>query len=699
MQANITQTERDQLAKQVEDYQLFKDFMLSIGSILELDKLLTVLVERLVSQLGARRALLLVNDGENHLNFGAVNPPLADAALQDLLEKYVINLFTSAEYPVIVDWGDGKAVELTADNSADHLTLDWLYSTLKPPHLAALPLIADNQLLGVLCLESDTPLLSAEPHERVMLLAQASAAALKNAKRYSETVAQASAHMHELYILRQIDRELNDNIELDYVFNMALDWALRFTNANAAALSLYDQENDHLRLVSRYGYDLVNQEMENLRPFRGGISHRVARSGRPEVVPDVSLDKDFYRLASFANSQISVPVTREDRVIAVITVESRKINGFTDEHLEFVEKLAARAGVAIDNARLFAETKREQEKLSHILNNTADIVIVTGTDDQLVLINPSAFQALRLYPEEDYVGRSFLDALAHTPIVEVYRRARASGESVIAEVTLLDNRTYHMNLTRHEHIGWIIVMHDITPFKEMDRLKSELVATVSHDLKQPLAVMNGYTELLLLHRQLDETGINFIEMVRKSIQNMRQLIDDLLDLAKIEAGVKLDLQPTNLRGIIGECIEALEPRILTKKLKVTTELAEALPTVMADTARLQQILLNLIGNAVKYTPPEGEIHVMAEPRDHTLRVSVRDNGMGISPEDQTHIFDRFYRVRRPETDSIEGTGLGLAIVKSLVEAHEGKIGLESRLGEGSTFTFTLPVYDTEPPAS
>src|SRR5690606_19382384 len=112
--------------------------------------------------------------------------------------------------------------------------------------------------------------------------------------------------------------------------------------------------------------------------------------GKSEVVPDVSMDKDFIRVTSFTNSQISVPVTREDRVIAIITVESRKINGFSDEHLEFVEKLAARAGVAIDNARLFAETKREREKLSHILSNTADIVIVTALDDRIILINPAA---------------------------------------------------------------------------------------------------------------------------------------------------------------------------------------------------------------------------------------------------------------------------------------------------------------------
>src|SRR5690606_9230182 len=167
-------------------------------------------------------------------------------------------------------------------------------------------------------------------------------------------------------------------------------------------------------------------------------------------------------------------------------------------------------------------------------------------------------------------------------------------------------------------------------------------------------------------------------------------IDDLLDLAKIESGIRLDLQPVDVKELVDECIEALQPAIMSKAMQVSTQITDDIPPLLADRARLQQILLNLISNAVKYTQPEGRVQVLAEPRDTTIRIIIQDNGMGISPEDQAHIFERFYRVRRPETDSIEGTGLGLAIVKSLVEAHRGKIGLESRLGEGTTFFVTLP---------
>src|SRR5262249_31052291 len=157
-----------------------------------------------------------------------------------------------------------------------------------------------------------------------------------------------------------------------------------------------------------------------------------------------------------------------DRVIAVITLESKKLNGFTDSHLDFVAKLATRAGVAIDNARLYEEAIREREKLSHILSNNADVIILIGTDDRLMLINQSALAAMHLYPTENYVGRSIFETFDNETFQEAYRQAKASGENVTQEVVMPNERVFYSNLRLHEGIGCIIVMHDITPFKEMD---------------------------------------------------------------------------------------------------------------------------------------------------------------------------------------------------------------------------------------
>ncbi|MEQ8673507.1 MAG: HAMP domain-containing sensor histidine kinase [Aggregatilineales bacterium] len=229
--------------------------------------------------------------------------------------------------------------------------------------------------------------------------------------------------------------------------------------------------------------------------------------------------------------------------------------------------------------------------------------------------------------------------------------------------------------------------------KEMDRLKSELIATVSHDLKQPLSVMRGYLDLLQMKNTFDTSSENFVNMIDRSIQNMRQLIDDLLDLAKIESGIDLSLEPVSLNALITEVVETNSSTAIQKSMTVNTDLSENLMMVKGEQNRLHQIFNNLIGNAIKYTPPEGKVDIKMEKRGDSVRVSVQDNGLGISPEDQAHIFERFYRVRRPETESIDGTGLGLAIVKTLIEAHQGTIRLESTLGEGTTFYVTLPLSE------
>ncbi|MAS33198.1 MAG: hypothetical protein CL610_04270 [Anaerolineaceae bacterium] len=674
---------------------LFQNLVLSVGTVLDLKSLLKQLAAQVNIHLPASQCLILVADEDDPvLRFGALHPAPSDTRTQQMLESLSLGLFNSSS-PIIADWIAGNPFTLTAENTADQPELGWLLTMMAVDEVVGQPLMNRDELVGVILLALNEE--GGEALEsRLAAVTAAGALTIQNARIYSRTVHQAEAHMRELTILRQIDRELNDTIEPHHVFQMTLDWALRFTNAQAASIGLYDQETDELRIITTYGYDTSLEELQYLRAQSSSIAHRVARSGRAEIIPNVADDKDYIRGANQTQSQLSVPIRREDRVISVISVESKKLNGFSDEHLDFVEKLAARAGVAIDNARLFDTTAREREKLSHILNNTADVVIVLGLDERLILINPAAFSALRLYPYENYVGRRFEEIFPNTPLMDAYKRAQNGTDPLVEEVEVASGRIFHMNVTTQENVGRIIVMHDITPFKEMDRLKSELIATVSHDLKQPLAVMNGYIELLLMHRKLDENGLGFLDMVRKSIQSMRQLIDDLLDLAKIESGIQLNMEPVDVKSLVDDCLESLQPNILGKALRVVADIPDDLPFLLADRARFQQILLNLTSNAVKYTQTDGEIQIRAEHRDKMVHIVVKDNGMGISAEDQTHIFERFYRVRRPETDNIEGTGLGLAIVKSLVEAHKGQIGLESRLGEGTQFFLKLPVAVDDP---
>lgn len=668
-------------------------------TLLSFDGFLKELITSIVNYVHCDRAiLLLANDQGDALEFATSNYRLSSPDRQSHLETLRLSIENTDDEPLVNAWAAGSDVMAQADMVSSTSTAGWLAQIIQSTGFFSAPFVVADKLLGVVIIDnivSGVPL-SVSHRDALTTIVRYATVPLQSAYAHRKIVRQLANTVTEMSILNQIDRELNDTIELNAVFQMTLDWALRFTNANAASLALYNQEDDELRYLAEYGYDISREQLALLRKEYGpGLALRVARSGHAEIVPDVTMDKDFVPISTSTRSQLSVPVMREDRVVAVITVESRRLNGFTDAHLVFVENLATRAGVAIDNARLYDEAVREREKISHILSNTADVVMAVGNDDRLILLNQSALAALQLYLNESYVGRVIFDAIDHTPLLDVYRRAKALGENSVEEVVMPNGRVFHANLKYNASIGWIIVMHDITPFKEMDKLKGELIATVSHDLKQPLSVMNGYIELMLMQQSVTPQGMHSVQMIRRSIQNMRQLIDDLLDLAKIESGIHLQLQPIEINTVVNDCIDSLRPAAQNKSLTITVENMDGVPCVIGDYSRLRQILMNLIGNAVKYTPPEGQVNVRTEPRGNMLRVIIQDNGLGISPEDQIHIFDRFYRVRRPETDSIEGTGLGLAIVKSLVEAHRGQIGVESTLGEGSMFYITLPISETE----
>lgn len=690
---DVTQPSAETMRTQVKRLETLQKLAMSLGTTLELKSLLPNLISEIGALVDHRKILVLVStEDAAGLRYGAASFKLPEKLDRSTLADAVFTTYNGEKDPVIGPWLRGEMTDVKTAEVADDSQVKSLVVMFELGDFFSLPLLLNERLVGVIVIEPEKPESVSDDHRALFrMIAVTLAIAVDNARRYSKTVAELESTVFEMNILQQIDRELNDTIALDIVFRMTLDWALRFTNAHAALLALYDEDEDQLRIITHYGYELDATKLQTMRAGQnGGITLRVARTGRTEATPDVSLDSDYIMVEANTRSQMSVPVIREDRVIAVITLESKKLNGFEEKHVEFVQKLATRAAVAIDNARLFTETEREKEKLSHILSSIGDVVIVIGLDDNVILINESAISALRLYSDKEYVRQPVTTVLEHTPLMDVYRRAKILDETNVEEVDLPNARTYHCKISPHEGIGWIIVLQDITPFKEMDKLKSELIATVSHDLKQPLSVMTGYLDLLEMKNKFDEQSSNFVNMIDRSIRNMRQLIDDLLDLAKIESGIELKLGPVQVANVINECLEAVKPAAENKSMTITTDIPPNLPPVRGEQARLRQIFENLISNAVKYTPPEGKVHIFAESRGLTIRVSIKDNGLGIGPEDQAHIFDRFYRVRRPETDSIDGTGLGLAIVKTLVEAHHGKIGLESRLGEGSTFYVTLP---------
>ncbi len=665
----------------------------TLGTILDLKPLIKATAPFIQELSGCHHCLIMMNDPESYaLGFGTLVPALEHKNEQNDLRSAYINVYNGEDDPVIGQWLVGKPIAIDNQTASQSRVAGFLQFE-SFDNLYSFPFYSHEKFIGVMVLNYQGTSIDSTKISLLQAVTDTISITLENALKHNQTVRQLADNMTELNILRQIDEELKDTIELRRVFKMILDWALRFTNAHASALALYDVDKDTLRVMEHYGYDLNNSLLKVIEEdHTGGITHRVARFGQVEVIPDVAMDKDYVAINPKIRSQLSVPIMREDRVVAVLTLESEKVNAFDDGHLSFIDVLSQRAGVAVDNARLFTETRWEQEKLALILESIKDSVIVVSPEQRIVLINPSALSALQLYNNADrYIGQRFQDVVDDQEIKEFFYKALETDQGSIAEFELPNGNFYYANIAKQAGVGWIIIMQDITPFKETDKLKSELLATASHDLKQPLSVMRGYVDLLNMTNEFDERSTRFMDSLQLAIRNMQRLIDELLDLAKIESGLQLEIESVDLTAVLNDCVSVVKSKAEEKSLKINLEVPPDLPEVQGDRFRLGQIFNNLVGNAVKYTPASGRVNIYAEKRGLVLRISVQDTGIGISPEDRAHIFDRFYRVRRPETDGIEGTGLGLAIVKSLIEAHQGKIDLESKLNHGSTFHVTLPI--------
>jgi signal transduction histidine kinase len=277
-------------------------------------------------------------------------------------------------------------------------------------------------------------------------------------------------------------------------------------------------------------------------------------------------------------------------------------------------------------------------------------------------------------------------------LVAALDEAREAKNSIVREIATPDGRTLYASVSPVHDVGWVVVMQDISSLKELDKLRTQWVAAVSHDLKNPIAAVQLSAGLMEKAGPLNDVQRGILEKMQRGSERLRSLVTDVLDLARLEAGPALRLGAVNPVQVVAEAISDAETLAADKGLTLMTDLPPELPLVRGDAALLGRVMANLLSNAIKYTPSDGQVTVRAKPEDGKLQIDVVDTGRGIPPEAQPHIFDRFYRVLGDDEEA-EGTGLGLSIVKSIVEKHGGEIWVDSEEDAGSTFSFTVPVSE------
>jgi PAS domain S-box-containing protein len=394
---------------------------------------------------------------------------------------------------------------------------------------------------------------------------------------------------------------------------------------------------------------------------------------RPELI------KSIFRLG--ITGYLAPPLKTDD---IVDTVE----NSLRHAHRigDWLRREVRRTTSSLKKRAQISETERA--RLEMVFNSIHDSVMILDEDGLIVFVNPAFCRTFGVTASE-VVGRHPLEIMKNPDILDLVKQPYTQNLLRFHEVSFPDGRVGNAQLTQIPDIGFALTMHDITDLKEMDRIRSELVHTVSHDLRSPLTSVIGYTELIDRSGSLTDTQREFLKRIQESVQHITSLINDLLELGSVEAGLDTSREFVQLDSILNYTLEMLQGQIRAKHITVQTEISPVLPALRANPVRLRQVFDNLVGNAIKYSSDHGAVNVAMRAEDDQIIMQVTDNGPGIPPKDQSHIFDKFYRASNVSSKS--GSGLGLAIVKSIVEAHQGRVWVESVMGRGSSFFVVLPV--------
>ncbi len=335
-------------------------------------------------------------------------------------------------------------------------------------------------------------------------------------------------------------------------------------------------------------------------------------------------------------------------------------------------------------------SEAERAKLEAIFANTRDGVIILDENKQVVLINNTACQVFKV-DESKAIGRLLLDVIAHPEVIALLSRA---DDQILKnhEIDFDGGKVFNTQLSPIPNVGFVLSLQDITYIREADRVKSEFINTVSHDLRSPLTAVLGYTELIGRVGELNEQQKDFMRRLEDAVKHITSLVNDLLDLSRMEAGFDTRRESVQLENILQQALTALDGQVKKKKIVVDAKIADIIPSVTANPIRIRQMMDNILENAIKYTPTHGTVEINLRSEDRQVIFNIIDTGPGIPVNEQSRIFEKFYRATNA-SDDIVGTGLGLAIVKSIVDSHNGRVWVESTIGVGSTFFVVLPAAE------
>ena len=559
------------------------------------------------------------------------------------------------------------------------------------------PLMARDRLVGVLTLVHSVPnTFNAEHLELMQAIADQASVAVLNARLYTES--QRTARV--MSALAEGAAAINTSLELQDVWRRILNQTMQALQVETVALALIDNVNNDLVFHAAAGHNSGNIPGRHI-PHGHGLVGLVVGNGQGLVVPTVRQDPNYSEVDRFEGIEMRAvaiaPIQSQGKVIGVLEAVNPISGAFDPDAMVVMTGLGSLAGTTIRNAEFLDRIQKAHERYRELFEDSVDAILITDWEGRVLEANRQAV-TLSGYSTDE------LHALSVDQLHEVkWNRTGLNFETLKRS----DECTYESGLLKKDggstpievharrvefdetdSIQWII--QDITERKELDALRDDMIAMIYHDIRSPLGNVVSSLEMMSSLMPDDETLVSMLNIARNSTARIQRLVNSLLDINRLESGQHIiDQNSIDPQALIRESIRDVMPAAAGRQQNIENKVTTVLPLIWVDVDMVHRVFINLLENAIKFTPVEGQIQIGAQTDGIFVKFWIRDNGPGISPADRERIFDKFIRVRGKSRTV--GLGLGLAFCRLAVHGHGGEIWVESELGKGSTFWITLPV--------
>lgn len=510
----------------------------------------------------------------------------------------------------------------------------------------------------------------------------------------------ANKHSRELSSLAELSGFVG--FRFDQIYKKYLTMISQLLESPNVSIYLYQPDSQLLKRVatSTHFHEHAGQwHLGAYHPVVEAFLRRKPQTYNPEI-DDGAISKSH---------MLTVPITYHSKALGVIKVSHRD-SAYNTHEAKLLRLVASRLAVIIENWELYNEVNARRERWEAVFTFTEEGILIFDRDTKVVGFNPAASK-LTGFTMQEAIGRSFHDVVkAMTPegtsmaMLTPLRKVLQEGEVVTKRQQLIETKNGQALWTEiscspifddsGNVTSGIVIISNIQREQEVEAVKSDFISIVSHELRTPLTAIKGFLSMLVQKDfgPLTDRQLYFMERVYQTNQRMIHLVEDLLDASYIESGkIKLKIAPTAVEPLINDVVAELASKGFERQIMLKINRKHKLPLVLADEVRLRQILVNLVDNAIKYSLPKSEVSIDFKAQGNELVISVKDEGVGITPAHLERLFQKFGRIYNPMSVQAGGTGLGLYIVKNLVESHGGKIWVSSREGKGSRFSFTLPI--------